>query len=220
MNKTLRRSVVALATAFACLAMMGSPASAAVITADITAGTVTLINSLGTVTDTIPLGPGVTTLGTGCANSIQVTTTETTTSITQWNITTFSIISRFTLGGVYYIADLQRTGSTAGTVTAVTTTGATLNSATLTLDARIFNATDQSSTATTCAKGTAKCRFAVVTLSLQGTYSGNLHTPTTSDTANLSGSGTLPTTTPPCTAPFTTYTAGSVTVTGLVAHVL
>ena len=220
MNKTLRRSVVALATAFACLALMGSPASAAVITADITAGTVTLINSTGTTTDDIALGPGVTTLGANCANSIAVTTTASTTSISNWNITTFAVVARFKLGGTWYVASLQRTGSVAGTVTAVTTTSATLNSATLNLDARIFTTAFQNDTDTECTTNGNKCRFSGVALSLQGTYSGDLHNPAVSDTASLNGTGTLGATSPPCTTPFTTYNNGTVAVTGLVAHVL
>ena len=225
MNKNLRRGVVALATAFACLALMGSPASAAVVNADITAGTVTLINSTSTATDTIPLGPGVTTLGEGCVNAIQVTTTATTTSVTSWNITGFTIVARFELNNVWYIAELTRTGSNAGTVTAVTTTSATLNSptttASLTLAANVYLATDPDDDDITCLHGTTRtCRFASVSIRLQGTYSGDIHNPATSHTASLSGTGTLGTTTPPCNAPFTTYNAGTVAIAGLVAHVL
>ena len=220
MNKNLRRGVVALTTTFACLAMLASPASAATLTADITGGTVTLINSGGTVTDTIPLGPGVTALGTDCANNVTVVVNNTATSTTTWQITAYATISRFQLGTTWYIADLQRTASTAGTVTAVTTTTATLNAATLSLDARIYNTTFQSATDTACTKSTIKCRFANVALSLQGAYAGNIHTPAASHTATLNGSGTLGTTTPPCTTPFTTYNGGTVTVANLVAHVL
>ena len=221
MNKNLRRGMVALATVLGTVALLGSPASAAVIVADITAGTVTLINSTGTATDTIPLGPGVTTLGTGCVNAIEVDTTETTTSISHWNIDVFTIVSRFTLNNVYYIVEATRTASTSGTVTAVTTTFAALNTATLTLAVNIYTATNQSSTATDCLHGTTRtCRFANVNLSLQGTYLGNIHTPTTSDTANLTATGTLGATSPPCNAPFTTYNNGTITIAGLVAHVL
>ena len=221
MTKNLRRGVVALATVLGCLALLGSPASAAVIAADITAGTVTLINSTGTATDTVPLGPGVTTLGTNCVNSIEVVTTETTTSVSHWDITSFTIVSRFILNNVHYIVESTRTGSGSGTVSNVTTTSATLNQATLTLAVNIYPATNGSSTETDCIHGTTRtCRFANVSLSLQGIYSGNLHFPVTSDTASLAGSGTLGATSPPCVAPFTTYNNGTVTVTGLVAHAL
>ena len=232
MNKNLRRGVAVLATAFACLALMGSPASAATITADITAGTVTLINSTMTATDQIPLGPGVTELGTNCVNGITVNTTETltgttVTSVTHWQITGFTIVSRFKLSATWYVAELTRTGGNQGTVTGIvvpttTTTGsATLNASTLTLAANIYTATNQSDAATTCEHGTTRtCRFASVALSVQGTYSGDIHSPLMSHTASLTGSGTLGTTTPPCNAPFTTYNAGTVTIAGLVAHVL
>ena len=223
MNRNLRRGVVAVAVAvFVSLTLLATPASAAVITSDITAGTVTLISPTGTVTDAFLVGPGVTTLGTGCANNIQITTTAPTTSVTDWQITAWSVIYRFKLNTAWYIWDEQRTGSTAGTVTAVTTTGATLNSSTLNLSINIYVATDQTDTGTSCDHGTTRtCRWANVNISgLQGTYAGNIHVPATSHTASLSGTGTLGTTSPPCFAPFTTYNAGTITITGLVAHVL
>ena len=222
MNTNLRRGVVALAAALASLALMGSsPVSAATATADITSGTVSLINSTVTVTDTITLGPGVTTLGTGCANSIVVTSTTTTgTSVTHWQVTAFSTIGRFKLGTNWYIAELSGS-STSGTVSSVTTTSATLNSATISLSATIYAATDNTDTGTSCAHSdTRTCRFNNVSASLQGTYSGNIHTPATSDTATLNGTGTLGTTSPPCVAPFATHNGGMVTIANLVAHVL
>ena len=219
MKKNLWRGVVALATAIACLGLAGSPTSAVTLVGEITAGTVTLINSTGTATDTIPLTTGGT-LGTGCASNLKAFVNNTTTSTTTWQVTEFNTIGRFKLGTTWYIAELTKTGSASGTVTTVTTTTATLNSATLALSANIYTATDQSDTATTCAHGTTRtCRFANVSLSLQGTYSGNLHTPAVSDGVSLTSTGTLGTTTPPCNAPYTTYNGGTVTVTGMTAQV-
>ena len=222
MNRNLRRGVVAVAAAiFVSLALLATPVSAATITSDFTAGTVTLINSTGTATDTIPVGPGVTTLGTGCANSIQITTTETTTSVTHWQVTAWTVVVRFKLNTTWYILEETRTGSTAGTVTAVTTTSATLNASTLTMSMNFYTATIQSDTDTSCIHGTTRtCRFANVSINFQGTYSGDLHNPATSHTASLNGTGTLGTSTPPCNAPFTTYNGGTIAITGLVAHVL
>ena len=224
MHRNLRRGVVALATTFACLALLADVASAATLTVDIAGGTITFINTTATSTDEIPLGPGVTTLGTDCASSIVVTTTATTTSVTAWNITTFGVVFRFKWATTWYIADMTRTSSTSGTVTAVTTTSATLNSSTLTLAINFYTATDQTDTGTSCSHGTTrKSRFASVSLSLQGTYSGstgNIHTPTTSDEGCMSGAGTLGTVTPPSTAPFTTYNAGTLTITDLAVHLL
>ena len=221
MNTNLRRGLVPLVTAFACLVLMGSPASAAVIPVDITAGTVTIINSTGTATDTIPLGPGVTTLGTDCIRTIEGTTTATTTSVTNWEVTDYRTVTRFHIGSIWYVADMQRTSSTAGTVTSVTTTSATLNSASLGLTVSIYSATDQTATGTSCTHGTTRsCRFGGVSLALQGSYSGDIHNPSTSHTATLGGTGALGPTTPPCVAPFSTYANGTTTITGLVAHVL
>ena len=221
-SKHLLRGVVALASAFACLVVMAGPASAAAtLTGTVTAGTVTLINSTGTATDTIPLGTGAT--GTGCSSDVVVFTTGTTT-ITGWEISTFVIRGRFKLSTTWYVAELDKTTSTTlntpGSVTSITTTSATLNSSLLNLSANIFVATDQTDTGTSCAHGTTRtCRFANVGLSVQGAYSGNINSPAVSDTATVSATGTLGTTTPPCSAPFTTYNGGTVTVTGLTAHV-
>ena len=222
MNRNLRRGVVAVAVAtFVSLALLANPASAAVITADITAGTVTLINSGVTATDQIPVGPGVTTLGTDCAITVVITTVATTTSVTHWQITTWAVVARFKVNTTWYIVDESRTSGASGTVTGVTTTAANLNSSTLTLSTNIYVATDQTDTGTSCAHGTTRtCRFASVSLSLQGTYSGDIHNPATSHTASLSGTGTLGTTSPPCSAPFTTYNGGTIAIAGLVLHAL
>ena len=218
MNKTLWRGAVAMVTAFACLALLASPASASVLTGVITAGTITLVGSTGTYSDTIPLVTGSGT-GTGCAATIQVTATPTGT-VAQWQITVYSITDRFKLGSVWFVTETTRTTSTAGTVTAVTTTTATLNTAGLTLRSDIYTATDQSDTATTCAHGTTRtCRYGTVNLGVQGTYVGNVNSPATSDGVNLTEAGTMGTTSPPCSAPFTAYNTGTVTVTGLVGHV-
>ena len=216
MNKHLRRGAVALAIVLACVAGQVAPAAAwTVQDGTITGGTVTLINSTGTATDTIPLG-GTGATGTGCASSIGSHII-----ISDWSISKYSTISRFKLNTTWYVVDSTKTGTgTAGTVTSVTTTSATLNSSGLTLAASIYTATDQSDTGTSCAHGTTRtCRFANVALSIQGTYSGDWNSPAASNTASLTGTGTLGTTTPPCNAPFTTYNAGTITITGLTAHV-
>ena len=219
MNKNIRRGMVALATAFVCVVALASPASATTATGEVTGGTITLINSTGTVTDTITLGGG-TSGGTGCSSSITAVTNTTTTSTTTWQITGFATVGRFKLGTTWYVAALTRTNSTAGTVTSVTTTTATLNSATLNLNAVISNTTFQADTDTSCTTSGAKCRFSSVAISLQGTYSGNIDGIAISDTIHVTGTGTLGTTTPPCTTPFTTYNAGTVTGASITAHVV
>jgi hypothetical protein len=213
MDTTLRRGVVALTTALACLVLLAGPASAAVVNGTITGGTITLVNSTGTSTDTISL-PSGTPLGTGCASSFTVDISTTGTSATNWRITGFASISRFPVGTSWFIADLSWKSSTSGTVTGP----ATLNSSGLALDLRIWNATNQSSTATDCGTTTLKCRFATVNLNLQGTYSGNIHSPAASDTINLTALGALGSPFP-CTSPFSTYHLGTTTITGLVLHV-
>ena len=219
MNTALRRGVVALATTLACLALQATPASASLLGLNITAGTMTLIASTGTgtVTDAIPFIPST---GTGCGDGMGVTATPTA-SVNAWAFTSFGYVGRFKVGTTWYVAHLARTGGTSGTVTSVTTTGATLNSAGLTLRLDIYVATNQSATSTDCSFGATRfCRFANVNVSLQGTYSGNINSPAVSDDFSLTGSGTLGTTSPPCSTPFTTYNAGTVTFTGLTANVV
>ena len=208
MNKNIRRGVVALATTFASLVLVASPASA--VSSPITGGTITFTSSNGVTTETFSV-TGFT--GAGCANSIQTSLTGSTTSITAWQMTTYSVVYRFVLAGTWYVFDETRTGSTAGTVTNVTTTSATLNSSTLSLRIDLFVATDQTFTSTSCAHGTTRiCRFSAAALSQQGTYNGNIHNPTSSDTLTLTGSGTLGSITPPCGSPFTAFANGPVTI--------
>ena len=212
MNKNLRRSVAVLVTTLGCLALMASPASASTLTSAITGGTFTLVNSTGTITDTFPLS----TAGTGCVNDITVDVNDTATSTTSWQITGYHTIFRSTFFGGHFIGEMSWTGSTAGTVN--TLTGA-LGAATLSMTFIMYSASNTSSTATDCGKGTLRCRFNNVALSVQGTYSGDLHTPTASSTFNLTGSGTLGSATPPCTSPFSTYNSGTMTVAALTGHV-
>ena len=224
MHKNLRRGAVVLATIVVCVAGLVSPASAATLTGTITGGTVTLINSTGTVTDTIPLG-GTTTTGAGCSSTIAVHTVGSTTSVTTWQVSSFTTVSVFVLGTTHYVVVSTKTTSTtlntAGTVTSITTTSATLNSSLLNLRVEVYAATDNTSTSSSCAHGTTRaCLFTSVALSVQGTYNGNIHTPVASNTVSLSASGTLGTTTPPCVAPFTSYTGGTTTIAGLTGEVV
>ena len=214
MSKTIWRGVVALAAAFASLGVLATPASAAVLTGGVTGGTVTLSNPTVTINDIIAV-PTTVVLGTDCVNNVTISTVGGTTSVTSWDITVWQLIYRFKLGGVWYIMEETRTGSTSGTVTMNN-----LNAMTLNLTLTIYTATNQADTATDCARGTTrKCRFTNVAIQLQGVYATNIHTPVASDTATLNGSGNLGAATPPCTAPFTTYVNGMVTFTNVVVHI-
>ena len=215
MSKTIWRGVVALATVLASLGVLASPASAAVLNGAVTGGTVTLINAAVTVTDDIPV-PATVELGAGCVNGVTITTVGGTTSVTNWSITGWALVYRFKLGGVWYIMEETRTGGTQGTVT-----GNTLNVATLNLAFNIYVATNQADDATDCTHGTTRtCRFAGVTIPLQGVYAVDIHTPVTSDTATLNGTGNLGATTPPCNVPFTAYSNGMITFTNVVVHIV
>lgn len=220
MSTTIWRGVVVLAITFASLGLAATPASAAVLTGAVTGGTVTLVNAAGTTFDVIPV-PTTVTLGTDCVNTVDITTTVTTTSVTNWNITAWQVVQRFKLGATWYVLEETRIGSAAGTVD-IDRMGIALNAAALNLSFNFYLANDQSDTATSCSHGTTRrCRFANVALTLQGAYaSGDIHTPATSDQVVLSGFGGLGVTSPPCVVPFTTYSAGTITVTGLVIHLI
>ena len=220
MRTNLWRGVVAVATTFACLALMGTPTSAATILFDVAAGTLTFASSSGMTTESFPVGPGVTTLGTGCANTFTVTTTATTTSVTDWQVTAYTVITRIHVSSTWYVLEETRTSSTAGTVTSVTTTSSVLSPATLTLNVRIYNTSSQSTTETSCSTTTQRCRFSSVPLTLQGTYSGDLHNPASSHTVNLTGSGPMGTAVPGCGAPFSAFINGTATLTGFVGHTI
>ena len=217
MNKNLRRGLVALATTFACLTSMTTPASAVTLGGEITGGTVILHNSASTVTDTVPLGGtggGGTGGGAGCATTGSVELTSTTA-----RVLTLSSIARFTFGTGHFVAVLTLLASTSGTLTGITTTSASFSSSTVTLRADIYAATNTSSTATDCAHGTTRtCRF-TGTLHLTGTYNGNEASPQVSHTASISAAPASLTTTPPCNAPFSTYIGGTAAVSGLTLHV-
>ena len=217
MNRNIRRGVVALAAVLAHLAILAGPASAGTVTGPVTGGSMILTNSTGTITDVIPVGGA--TGGTDCSSSAQVNLNGTATSVTTWQITGYTTVFRFGFYLAWYVAVETWVSSTPGTVTGITGTSATLNSAGLTLRLDIYLATDQSDSGTSCAHGTTRrCRFGNVNLTVAGTYQGNIHNPATSDTITFAGAGTLGTTTPPCVAPFTTYTNGTVAFTNVTIH--
>ena len=220
MHTTIRRGVVAVATALACLAVLATPASAATLTAVTTGGTVLIENSTGNLSDTLTITPPGT-LGTDCSRTAVGVVNNTTTSTTSWQVTSYSTRTRFQLSGAgtWYIFTVTLNSSTAGSVTGVTGASATLEPATVSLSAVVQNTTFQSATDTACTVTTTKCRFLNVALTLQGTYSGNIHTPAVSDTATWTGSGTLGAAFAGCTAPFTGYSGGTGTVTGLTAQI-
>lgn len=213
MNKNIRRGTVALSTVAAVLMLMASPASAATVHWRITGGTVTL-HSTTSVTDEIPFNTTCTpTAGTGGLADVTTTTVQ---------VTSFTTVGRFLLGTNYYVAELTFVSSTPGTLSGVTTTGATISSSTVTLRADVYLATTQSST-TPCdiAHGTTRsCRFNNVGLHFNGTYTGNVAAPAVSDTVVLnSGASTPLSTAPPCVAPFSTYIGGVATVSNLTIHI-
>ena len=216
MKTNIRRGVVAVATAFACVAALASPASAATLTAAITGGTVLITNSTGTSTDTLVLTPWTGTLGTDCsAPPWESSTTRLLLRLRGRSLRTLrGLASRLSGAGTWYILTVTLNSSTAGTVSNVTTTVADLNAATLSLNAVVSNTTFQSTTDTACTPTTTKCRFSSIVISLQGSYSGNIHTPTASNTASLTGTGILGTPVAGCTSPFTTYGSGTAAING------
>lgn len=222
MRKDIGRGVVALAITIASLGVLATPASAAVLTGDITGGSVLLTNSSGTLSDMIPVADGVGDLGASCVSNVQITTGGGATSITTWNITAWAVVQRFKWGATWYVLVETRTGGQSGAVTGVTATTADLDApagSNLFLSFDLYTATDQSNTATSCAHGTTRaCRFPNVSLLVSGVYNGDIHTPAASHTAVLDGTGALGSTVPPCSTPFSTYSAGTIDISGLTVH--
>lgn len=221
MNKSLRRSVVALATAFACLMVLSTPAGAVVVnaTAAITSGNVRLQN--GTSILDIPLSG---TTGTGCgttlAISFDINSTGTTGTVA---VTALTSTGRFTVGTSHYVAVLSLVSTvTAGTITGSSgTTGTAMTGLVLRIGALLYNASNTSSTATDCGLGTQVCRYNNVTATFSGTYSGNIHdTVLASDTAALTSTASGALQGVPCNPPFSTYTGGTATVTAMGIHIL
>ena len=214
MSKNLRRGLVALATTFACVASMASPASAVTLSGAITDGSLTLHNSASTVTETLSSSTGGSGSGTGCGTTGSVELTSTTA-----RVLAISSIVRFTLGTGHYVAVLTLLASTSGALTGITTTSATISSSTVTLRADLYTATNTSSTATDCAHGTSRtCRY-TATLHISGTYNGNEASPAISNTAVVNAPPANLTVTPPCSTPFSTFIGGTASVSGLTLHV-
>ena len=215
MYKNLRRGVVALTTALACLIVLAQPASASVVSGTITAGTLTLINSTGTVTDSMPFAGTGTGGGTGCVNSASVTVTPTG-AVTAWTITALSTAGRAKLGTTWYVVKHSLTGDTVGNV-GVGGGYSDLEPVVISYRTDVYPSTDQTDTSTSCSHGTTRtCRFNTVSATISGVYTGDINSPTVGDTITLSSSsGTLGSTSPPCNAPFTTYSNGTLSITGL-----
>ena len=205
MHKNLRRSVVALATAFACLGIMAGPSSAATSThpVTITGGTVTATSTTGQVITTTLGG----TAGTGCSSTLSVLVDNTAGTI---NATTFTSIGHFTLGTNHYVSTSTRTASTTGTFGS-----GSVSSVGISISVVIRAAANNSSTDLGCATtGTTICTLRA-TLAFAGTYTGS---PSTTGAAAFDisapgaaislGIGT-------CNVPFATFNGGTAVVTNL-----
>ncbi len=185
MNKThLRRSLAAVITTVACLAIMANPASATVVNAEITGGEITLAKT--GVTEVIDLTPGTGGGTTTCpAGVLQVDVQASTI-----NVTALSVTGVRPIGATNYLAVLTRLGSVAGTKS-----GGTITNMKLTVGAAIYSVPT-----TGCAVPTTPplCRLAVQA-TLNGTYTGTLLN--IGDTATLTGAsnGTV-VANPTCTA--------------------
>ena len=198
MNKTLRRSLIALATAFACLVLTATPAAAANAHARITGGNMLIWNATTTSNFTISLSVS-------CTSIVSMATTPTTAQITGYASTT-----RFTVGTNHYVAEIILTGSAAANLTNVTATSSTINNSSASLRSDLYAATNNSSTATDCNHGVTRlCRY-TMTLGLTGTYTGDVTANAVTDTVTLATSGAAAMgTTPPCMAPFSGFTGGT-----------
>ena len=201
MHTKIRRSVVALATALACLALMAGPASATTHSAAITGGSIVL-TATNTLVLTFPWGG---TAGTGCGHTLDLDDTASTADVIG-----YSSATRFTLGTGAFVAVVTRTASTAGTVS-----GTSVSSSTLALRFDIYFAAN-ADPATDCAIGTQVCRLRT-TLYFAGTLTGwsvsstgSLSYPTASAVLSVP---------PGCVVPFSSWNGSAVTGGPLAFHI-
>ena len=212
-KKKLCRGLVGLVTALVGVVMLSNPASATTWsnTGYTGSGSSILIgNTSGTVTDTIAIGGTGGSGGAGCANSLSTVSDDVAATV---DITALSSVTRFQLSGsgTYYVLEMSRVSSTPGALSSVTTTSATASNAGVVVRADIYTATDQTPSSTSCVHGTTRaCRFNNVSVSLSGTFAGNVYAPWLFPNVWIWSSPVAPplVIVTPCIPPFTTYTSG------------
>lgn len=222
----LRRSVVALTTALACLMMMGTPASATVVTfrANFDSGTGAQGNlrlQNGTSILDVAIG-GTPTGGTGCGNHVDVSLDIDSTGTTGTaQVLGLESTSRFLVGTTHYISVMSWVSTpTAGTITGSSTTGASVTGLGLRLKEEIYTTTNTSSTATDCARTTTLiCRYNNVNLTFSGTWNNNIHDIQVSHGGSVSSNASTTLAPFPCNPPFSTYAGGTATFSNVPIHV-
>lgn len=216
MIKKLYRSVAALVITFTCLILMSAPAGAVTtsVTASIPSGNFRLQN--GTSILDVPLSGST---GTGCTVNLDAVFDMAATSNGTMIITDVLIIIRFTVGTMHYILVMTDvpagavSGNVNGTTNAITGVGVRLTS-------NIYPASNPSSTATDCNLSTPlRCRFSNISVTFSGTYTGNLHSITTSHTMAMASNASTTLVGLPCNPPFSIYTGGTLTFTSLNLHI-
>ncbi len=171
MKKTyLRRSLAAVATAVACLAIMGNPAAATTHDASLTAGEVTLTKT-GMTPEVIDLAPG----GTGSCGTGTLTVDETGTAVGVTALSASAVRTFGTTGTFLAVLSRSTTGNTNGTLNS-TATPHTITNMRVAIVITIYNTTGCTPT------GTPICTLAII-LNLSGTSTSI----TTSNTFTLTG---------------------------------
>lgn len=208
----LRRRMVALATALACITIMASPASATAHSVTFTSGTLAVHNATSTSTLTFALAGAA---GAGCGSSAVVDVVpDGTGHAGTIDVTSFSGATHFTFGTPHYVSTISRTASTSGTWG--TSASGTISSATLAVNIQIRAAANNSSTNVDCATtGNVLCTWRM-TFHLAGTYAnGPLSTAGATVTLATTAGATITLAIGTCQVPFFTWNGGSATVTGL-----
>lgn len=200
MNTMLARRAAALVATVASLALMATPASATTThSSSITGGTLEFFTSTGSTGITNSDLPLAGTVGTECGSSLFVEEDGATGS---FDVVGFSSVGRFSLGTVFYVAEMKRLSSTSGTFS-----GGAITSETLALRVDIFTALNQTATSTTCLTGTRVCRYNV-TVHLTGTYTGW----TPSSNVQLAGTASVTLAIGSCQVPFGEYNGGTASI--------
>lgn len=209
MDRNLRRSLVALATTLASLALVATPAAATAHTITITGGTLTLHSWTSTLTRALGGGAGA-----GCSsNLVADVVPDGTGQAGTIDVTAFASTEHLVYSSNHYVTTMTRLSSSPGTW-GTPATGA-VGSLNLQIGIQLRAAANNSSTNLDCATtGTVLCTLRM-TFHLAGSYA-NGPLSTTGATLDLSaGFATVTMAIGSCQVPFSLFNGGWASVSGL-----
>ncbi len=192
--------------------IMGAIAPQATFDSDVTGGTITLTGT-GGATSQLPLAGS----GDGCGTTMRWSVSH---DAQRGHIGQLTGKAHLVYSGTHYVAVINRRHSQRGPISTTTTSG-TIGPLALAIDIDLFEATDQTSTADDCTSYDSALEARIsAAVNLTGTYT---HSTTTSSLDSSSETSTQSTAVFHysffVSTPFTPFTVGTTTVTGLTDHV-